>query len=169
MTLTLNPTKVKIKNIYNNQSSAKKELVENFIKILFCPEDLYENFIVPKGKSIKNKTKYDDIFEEHSELLIPIGKIFEFYKKKMKEIKEDPFPIDSYEFQIKFFNVLVKNSFPLKSLNYLVKDKKYLKDFIDKMRNTYKNLRDVFFHEENTRSKLINIFDKIMIELEMSI
>ena len=166
LTLTLNPNRNEITNITNNKNCAIQEYRENFIKVCFCQEDLYEKFIVAKGKHPNKKSKYDYIYKNNEYLLLMICKLLKAYKRTINKYNQNPFPVDRYEFQILFFNFLCNNNTYLKYLKILVMDKQYLSTFISKLKLMFKNINNVYFHDENTKTKIIEILDNLMLDVE---
>lgn len=167
LSLYLNPQKVNIPNMAFNKKTEEKDLRENFIKMLLCQEDRYEEFIAKKGKNPTTKTKYDYIYDQIPNLMLLINKIFEKYRVHITELRRDPFPVDKYKFLFLFINFLNYDNECKKYLKALVKDVLYYEKFISRLNNFVLNMKNIYFHDGNTKEKLIGIIDDFIIKMEI--
>lgn len=167
LTSYLNLENTEMKTITCTSKIRNEELRDNFIKVCFCPEKMYEKFIMPKGKNPRKKTSFDKILDENK--LIVIAKLLTSYAKKMHQFKEQPFPVDKFEFMYRFFNFIMQNPSQQQRLNMVVSDKNYLKIFLHELRIVLDQLNDMNLHEYNTRSVIMNMFINLMLTMEQII
>jgi len=163
----IEPRKVNISPIAFNKDVAETELRENFIKMLFCQEDRYEEFVSKKGLNSNTKTKYDHIYEEPQNLMFLINKIFGRYRVYISNMKEEPFPVDKYKFYFHFFNFLNYDKECKGYLKTLVKDTMYYDKFISRLDEFVTNTKNMHFHDGNAKSKLMRIIDGFIISMEI--
>jgi len=163
----LEPKKDKIKPIVLNKETEEKELRENFILMLFCQEDRYEEFVSKKGRNPNTKTKYDYIYEEPQNLMFIINKLFARYRIYVTNMREEPFPVDKYKFFFLFFNFLNYDKECKGYLKTVVKDMKYYDKFISRLDEFVTNTKNMHFHDGNAKSKLMGIIDELIISMEI--
>lgn len=163
----LEPKKIKVDPIAFNMKTAETELRENFIKMLLCQEDRYEEFVAKKGMNPNTKTKYDHIYEKPQNLMFLVNKIFGRYRVYITNMKEEPFPVDKYKFLFLFYNFLNYDKECKGYLKTLVKDHLYYDKFISRLDEFVKGIKNMHFHDGNTKSKLMRIIDGFIISMEI--
>ena len=161
MAFMLDPQIKKNENIEINKETEELYLKENFINVLFCTENIYEEFIVKKGNN--KKSKYDYIYSKQQ--LLIITNLLNSYRINLLNHERNPFPIDRYEFQFQFFDFLQRTNTNLKILNMLVKDNEYLQKFIFKLDEFSDKINNKYFHDENTKTELIRLLDDFAFEI----